>query len=216
MPEEEEYEEAIESLANQNKELQNKNLGLHGVISGSQFLGQQNDNLIKYQLDTDAILERIEHFLKGDVIKVDDITGNVYYEVPEDKNEINFNRYGVNEFMRIISMYVTKETFLSLYEEIRINEIIGDLGDALTDFLFCNYEKMGMDTKFKESKFTLIVLNILHTIENCYRRALGGAEQENIKTRAIVTQSQPLGYGGGGMPRSVPKKKWNPFDKTTW
>jgi len=83
--------------------------------------------------------------------------------------------------MRIASMYVTKEVFLSYYSEERINEIMSDLGNALNNFLYCNYEKMGMDTKFKESKYTMICLNLLHVIESCYRRALDGAEQENLK-----------------------------------
>ncbi len=187
-----------------------------GNLSSSQFAPTQNENLIRYQLDTDGILERIEHFLKGDKIKVDK-DGGVYYETPEDEDR-NFNEYGVNEFMRIISMYLNKETFLSNYDEQRINEIIADLGDALNNFLYCNYEKIGMDTEFKVSKYTLIVLNILHTIESCYRRAIGGAEQMNIRTGRMITQSQPIQGDPYGMGHSsmVRKKKWSPFDKSTW
>ena len=113
----------------------------------------------------------------------------------------------------IMSMYVTKETFLSFYDETRINEILGDLVDALNNFLYCNYEKMGMDTKFKESKYTMICLNLLHTVESCYRRALDGAEQENLRKRAFVTESGGMGGQQRGM---APRKKWRLFDKSTW
>ncbi len=280
----------VDQLGLENQQLKNKTAQLSGALTSQGFQDQDEQNLIQFQLETDKILERIEHFLKGDQVKFGDEgayfsepTKNIlalakqdpktkvtYYiqELKEqkkgtellkevlvkiqnkDKTEIDvmendskrvmdklkkielttlgyryvsvldeekkpLNEYGVAELMRIMSMYVTKETFLSQYGEERIYEILGDLGDALNDFMYCNYEKMGMDTKFKESKYILICLNLLHTVESCYRRALGGAEQENIRTRAIVTQNQ--GFGGGGMGRSPPvKKKWNPLKPQTW
>ena len=205
--------EMIASMSQQNKQLENQNSEMAQAMAAGNFNEQEENNLIHYQLETDKILERIEHFLKGDRIKVDN-TGNVFYETPADEKLRNFNEYGVSELMRIISMYVTKETFLSYYDEERINEIIGDLGDALADFIYCNYEKMGMDTKYKESKYVMIVLNILHTIESCYRRALSGNEQENLRTRSIVTQNNQMNPGMGRNP--VARKKWNPFNPTTW
>ena len=211
------FDESIfDQVSEENKALRNKNLDLTSSMVGSNFNSAEEPTLIHYQLETEKILERIEHFLRGDKIKVRD--GDVYYETPKDKKLINFNEYGVAELMRIISMYVTKETFLSNYEEERINEILADLGDALADFLYCNYENMGMDTKFKQTKFTLIVLNILHTIESCYRRALGGEEMKGLRQRAIVTQHSPMGNQMGGMGGIGPirKKKWHPFKRDTW
>lgn len=287
----------MDEIFSQNKELQNKNLDLSSALSSRSFNEQDEQNLILYQLETDKILERIEHFLKGDqvkfgeqgayfseptksiltVLKKDPKTNLLYYiqelkEMKKGTEKINevvvkiskdkgkdtdeesidiqevdskkileklkkvklknlgykyvttldeskkpLNEYGVAELMRIMSMYITKETFLSYYSEERINEILGDLGDALNNFLYCNYEKMGMDTKFKESKYILICLNLLHTVESCYRRAIDGAEQENLRTRAIVTQNQ--GFGGRGMSpqrNSQMGKKWNPFKPSTW
>ncbi len=199
--------------ANENKDLKNKNLDLQRQMVASNFDSSEDPTLIHYQLETDKILERIEHFLKGDQIKI--VDGETFYETPKDKKLINFNTYGVAEIMRIMAMYVTKETFLSNYEEERINEILADLGDALADFIYCNYEKMGMDTKYKESKFILIVLNILHTVENCYRRALNGEEMKGLRLRAIVTQTNPISNQmmGGGMPM---RKKWHPLRRSTW
>ena len=279
-----------EEIDFQNKELRNQNLQMAGAMASSGFMDQDEQNLIQYQLETDKILERIEHFLKGDQIKfnengayyteptknilavkkTDKKTGITYYiqEIKQakkgtevlnevivkiegkdgeeidvleedsktildkikklklleegykyievlDENKKPLNEYGVSELMRIVSMYVTKEVFLSYYTEIRIIEIMSDLGNALNNFMYCNYEKMGMDTKFKESKYTMICLNLLHVIESCYRRAIEGAEQENLRTRAIVTQSQ--GFGGGGQQSSiVHRPKFNLFKKDTW
>lgn len=280
----------IDDLQFQSKQAMNQNFELSNALASAQ---DTMDNNISYQLETDKILERVEHFLKGEqvkfnkngayfspptknvlcLVKKDPIKGLKYYyqEVKESKigteitkevlikiekingegketevmlNEADskilsdklskvklvdcgykyvevideekkpLNEYGVSEIMRIMSMYVTKETILSCYTEERINEILYDLGSALIDFFYCNYEKMGMDTKFKESKYTLICLNLLHVVESCYRRAIGGEERENIRTRSIVTQSNT------GIPMNISKqqvkKKWNPFDKNTW
>jgi hypothetical protein len=287
--------EVIEQLNIKNREQQIKNQELAGALTSRGLINQEQDNLIYFQLETDKILERIEHFLKGDqikfvtegedkgssyyseptknvlcVLKKDPKTKIIYYfqEIKEnkkgtevqkevlvkisnndgdevmiregdtkmilnklkgikltnqgykyaeiiDENKKPLNEYGVSEMMRIISMYVTKETCLSFYSEERINEILADLGDELNNFLYCNYEKMGMDTKFKESKYKLIVLNVLHVVESCYRRALNGNEQDNLRTRAIVTQNQ--GINTGGFEKRIPmRKKWNPLKPSTW
>jgi hypothetical protein len=287
-------QEYMSNLEMENEQLKQKNLEVTGAMTSQGFLPEEEQNLIQYQLETDKILERVEHFLRGDTIKFSDNgsyfdsptknvlakvrkdvkTGIIYYIqdmkdsmdnseikrnvlvkiINKDGEEVNvmehdsslilsklknvklknlgfryvevvdeekkpLNQYGVAEFMRIISMYVTKETFLSYYTEERIHEIMGDLGDALNNFLYCNYEKMGMDSKFKESKYTIMILNILHTVESCYRRAIGGAEQYNLRSRAIVTQSQGSGSNltGRNMARAgMGTKRWNPLKPSTW
>lgn len=289
MDEEFEPEEYMSNAEIENQQLKQKNMELANAMTGGGFTPEEEQNLIQYQLETDKILERIEHFLRGDTIKFndqgsyfDEPTKNVLANVKRDKktkvvyyiqelkigkgsevkknvlvkivnkdgDEINvmerdsklilsklkemkledqgykyvevldeekkpLNDYGVAEFMRVISMYVTKETFLSYYSEERINEIMGDLADALNNFLYCNYEKMGMDTKFKESKYTILILNILHTVESCYRRAIGGAEQYNLRARAIVTQNQGSS-NLGSLNRAKASSGWHPFKPKTW
>lgn len=274
----------------ENQMLKNENMRLQGQLSGAGLFDGENSNAIKERLDTDKILERIEHFLKGDQITIgeqgayyipptkkvlatvnqdpktkikfyiqeiadkkkgtekinevlvkiknsDDVETDVLIEDSDkvlktmkgikglknlgyeyiqviDDSKRPFNEYGVSELMRTMSMYVNKETILSAYKEDRINEILSDLGNALADFFYSNYEKMGMDTKFKESKFTLIALNLLHVVENCYRRALGGAEQRNLALKGIVSQSGGFGDMAGINPALKPK--WNLFKRATW
>ena len=282
----------MSNLEIENQQLKQKNVEMAGVLTSQGFSPEEEQNLIQYQLETDKILERIEHFLRGDIVKFNEEgsyfgepTKNVLANVKKDKRtkityyiqelkqsgksseikakvlvkilnknggEVNvmerdsklilsklkeirlidqgykyvevldeekkpLNDYGVAEFMRIISMYVTKETFLSQYTEERINEIMGDLGDAINNFLYCNYEKMGMDSKFKESKYTILILNVLHAIESCYRRAIGGAEQYNLRSRSIVTQNQGSGSNSAmSMARGISKEKYHPLKPRTW
>lgn len=282
----------MSNLQMENESLRQKQMELAGALTSQGFTPEEEQNLIQYQLETDKIMERIEHFLKGDQVKFNedgsffseptknvlanikkDLSSGITYYIQEFKEsskgsevkknvlvkiknkdgvEVNvaerdskiildklkllklsdrgyqyvevldeekkpLNEYGVAELMRIISMYVTKETFLSNYDEMRINEIMGDLGDELNNFLYCNYEKMGMNSKFKESKFSLIILNILHTVESCYRRAIGGAEQGYLRSRAIVTQSQGGGSNTGAMSLArANKRSWHPLKLNTW
>ncbi len=286
-------QEYMSNLETENEQLKQDNLKNVGAMTAQGFLPEEDQNLIQYQLETDKILERIEHFLRGDTIKFgdggtyfdsptknvlakvikDSGTGIVYYVqelkdslsssevkrnilvkiINKNGDEVNvmerdsklilgklkkvkmvdlgfkyvevvddekkpLNEYGVAEFMRVISMYVTKETFLSYYTEERIFEIMADLGDALNNFLYCNYEKMGMDSKFKESKYTIMILNILHTIESCYRRAIGGAEQYNLRSRSIVSESHGgSNIGSRNMARAGGRsQKWSPLKPGTW
>lgn len=88
--------------------------------------GQEN-NLIVWQLELDNILERIEHLLKGHVLK-EDGKGGIDYVEPDDKRLIVLNEYGVQMVMNFISFYLNRNTILSNYKEERIYEILHDLG----------------------------------------------------------------------------------------
>lgn len=131
----------------------------------------------------------------------------------KEKDLIVLNDFGVNSIMLIIGNYIDKNTTLSFYKEERINEILSDLGTELTHFIFCNYEKMGMDTEFKKSKYPMIVLNIIHIIESAYRRALEGREKEIINT-ANISYTQPSQTGG--LPRAVQRSKRSWLRPSTW
>ena len=64
-----------------------------------------------------------------------------------------------------------------------------------------------------------MILNILHTIESCYRRAIGGAEQYNLRSRSIVSEHQGSGsnIGARNMARAgISSKKWSPIKPSTW
>ncbi len=234
MDEKDNYIEQLEAEVN-NKSAQNAQLN----NSLQQNMFQEKDgNLIEYQLGFDDMLNRLEHFLRGNVLKVDQ-EGNEFYEKPTmevpdlDKNKkqktnkkglmfktvvaedlILFNEYGVNSLMQIISGYLFKNTVLSRYDDMRINEILADLGDEVSIFIYCNYERMGMTTKFKESRFILLVLQMLHIIESAYRRALGGTASHQINTTSIFTQNEGLRPNGTMNP--MVKPRFNLLKKSTW
>lgn len=210
MVELDELQDAIKNLQTELQKSENKNLQLSTALTS--YSGQQGNNLIEYQLDTQSMLERIEHFLRSDLLIIDD-QGNEIWTKQKDPNKILFNDYGVNAIMSIIANYIDKNTILSYYDELRINEILADLGDELSNFIFCNYEKMGMDTEFKKTRFPLSVITILHSIESTYRRALRGKASEDLNTSKIFTQSDLL----TNRPLQNPiKKSFNLLKPSTW
>lgn len=185
-----------------------KNTQLYNELSNFSQGGTQDPNLVQWQLDTDDILDRIEHFMKGEIIK-EDAEGNVDYIKPETDDLAILNSYGVNSVMQILGNYVNRIHMLSFYSDERVNEILADLGDELALFIFCNYEKMGMTTEFKKSRYAMLVINILHIIESCYRRALFGKEREEANTGRLITETNR--YPGGNIPSALVSQKKKRF-----
>lgn len=221
-----EDEDFLKKLQAESDELRDKNTQLNTALSTSTYQGHEDANLIQYQVDTGEMLSKIEHFLRGEYISVDG-EGNEFWDRPKkiitnkggeeeeviDTSLILFNDYGVNAILSIIGNYLDKNTILSFYDEMRINEILADFGDEISNFIYCNYEKMGMDTNFKKTRFQLVVISILHTTESAYRRALRGKTMEDLNSSRIFTQLDNL---GSGRPQTQAKKKFNLFKPGTW
>ncbi len=187
-----ETDDYIKQLEGEVDTLNTKNTQLSGSLAGSSYAGTPG-NLIEYQLDPGDMLARIEHFLRGDYISINDKTNDEVWTKQENEDLVLFNEYGVNSIMVILGNYIDKNTMLSTYDDMRINEILGDFGDELAKFIFCNYEKMGMNTEFKKTRYQLIVLMILHSVESTYRRAIRGDTRVDLNSAKIFTQSDLIG-----------------------
>lgn len=190
----------ISQLVSEIELLQQKNDRMSRDLANSTYSTNKESNLIAMQIDSAHLLEKLEHFYRGDELVSED--GNVVWKKQKNSELKPFNDYGVSLLMETINKYIDKNTFLSTYTEERIYEILGDLGDELTMVIYCNYEKMGMNTYFKKTKFRLIISTTLHMIESAYRRSLGGQTREDINQSRIVSQSDIMGR----MPMSAPKK----------
>jgi hypothetical protein len=217
-------EQPSADMERQNQELsglRNQNLSLLNALNSSQFgTNAYNQNLVEFQLEAEEFKENLRHYISGDELKTDK-QGNVFYEPQKNEELKTLNDLGISIVMRIISGYVTKQTFLSVYSEERINEIIGELGQLLRVRIYANADKVGLDSEFKLSDFGLLIYTILTFVENAYRRSIGGREREKIGETGIrINQNQPLPGGGynqmGNMPSQMPKKKFNLFKKSTW
>lgn len=205
----------LDNYEQQLRERQNALTQTQESLMGSTLFSQENQNLIVFQLELDNTLEKIEHLLRGDLIQTDR-DGNVSYKPTKDPRLKPMNDYGVQLIMEIIACYINRNTILSYYDPERIDEILADLGDELADLIFCNYEKMGMDTKEKQSRYNLLVLSILNMIESTYRRSLNAGERESLRTGRMVMQNERSGAMMQTAGVNPNMKKFKVFDPRTW
>lgn len=167
--------------------------------SNTMVAGNHNqDNLIKWQLELDSILERIEHILRGDKPTMKD--GNMIFIPPTDDNDKIFNDYGVAEVMRILTMYLNRNTILSNYDEPTINWKVLDFGFEISDLIFLKYEEMGLDTLEKRKRYPMIIRELVDAIHSSFLRALHGGERNSLRQARQITQSENIvGQGVPGM-----------------
>lgn len=160
----------------------------------SMFAYQDSENLIKWQLELDSILERIEHMLRGD--KITFIQGNMQWSKTDDVKEKILNDFGVAEVMRILSMYLNRNTILSNYDEETINWKVLDFGYEISDLFFLKYEAMGLDTLEKRKLYPILVRQLVDVVHSAYLRALHGGERESLREARHITQSDQMNPQG--------------------
>jgi len=78
----------------------------------SSFASKQNDDIIRWQLELNDILERAEHILRGDVPKFRD--GQVVWEDNPHPENNPLNDVGVQEIMKILAMYINRTQFYQI------------------------------------------------------------------------------------------------------
>lgn len=198
----------------------------------SRFSGAGSDDLIRFQLELDNILERVEHLLRGDVLEFDS-RGNLTWKEPSNKEHILFNEYGVQEILRILSVYVNRNTILSNYDETEIKLKVYDFGMELTDLIFMKYNKMFYlpdppDPDDKEASenyydladekcklYPMIVREIVDVVHSTYLRALNGGERHSLREARHVSQSiNPQPSALPGTPQQ--KRNFSLFKPSTW
>lgn len=160
----------------------------------SMFSYQDSDNLIKWQLELDSILERIEHMLRGDKMTFEG--GHMIWMRAEDSRDRILNDFGVAEIMRILSMYLNRNTILSNYDEETINWKVLDFGQEISDLFFLKYESMGLNNLEKRKLYPILVRELVDTTHSAYLRALHGGERESLREARHITQSDNMQQGG--------------------
>lgn len=185
----------IDEIINKSNATEARNIELSQTLA-SMNPQRRDENFLHHQISTEDMLDKIEHFYRGDYQGIDD-DGDMAWLQREDDELVTFNEFGVTSLMEIITRYIDKNTTLSFYTSQRIYEILADIGDDLILFLLCNYEKMGMNTHFKKTKFRLIITTTVHIIESAYMRALQGRTMEEVNQSKVVGQF-------GTMPAPVP------------
>jgi len=163
----------------------------------SSFSSKANEDIIKWQLELNDILERAEHILRGDVPKFRD--GHIVWEENPNPQNNPLNTVGVQEIMKILSMYINRNTILSDYSNEEINFKVYDFGRAVNNLIFMKDFEFGMDTQDKRKNYEMLVTELKDIVHSAYKRALDGAEKRSLREMINVSQatstSAQLGNG---------------------
>jgi len=163
----------------------------------SSFATRQDDNIIRWQLELNDILERAEHILRGDIPKFKD--GEVIWEKNPDPEMNTLNETGVQECMKILAMYVNRNTILSDYTNEEINFKVYDFGRAVNNLIYMRDWEFGMNTEEKRKNYEILVTELKDIVHSSYKRALDGAEKRSLREMITVSQqtstSAQLGNG---------------------
>jgi len=159
----------------------------------SAFVPQYQDNLIKWQLELDNILERCEHILRGDKLVFEN--GNLLWKANINEKDNILNEYGVQEVVRILSMYLNRNTILSDYTNEEIREKVLDFGREINDLFFMKYEEMGLIGLEKRKNYPMLIREMVDIVHSSYKRSLNGSEKRSLREARQITQSESLQGG---------------------
>jgi len=164
------------------------------------------DDIVKWQLELNDILERAEHILNGDIVVFKD--GQIFWDKNPHPENNCLNEFGVKTIMKILANYINRNTILSDYEQEEINYKVFDFGRELNNLIFMKYEEMGMDNEDKRKEYPMLVREVVDIVHSSYKRALKGGERRSLREMIQIQQStQTMEQGGMTVnPQGIPQK----------
>lgn len=165
----------------------------------SSFSAKTEDNIVRWQLELNDILERAEHILRGDVPSFQD--GHIIWKDNPTPENNPLNAVGVQEIMKILALYVNRNKVLSDYTNDEIKFKVFDFGRAVNNLIFMRDHEFGMNTEEKRKNYEMLVREMVDIVHDTYKRALDGAEKRSLREMIQVSQatttSNQIGNGYG-------------------
>lgn len=164
--------------------------------SHSQFGTKASEDIARWQLELNDILEKAEHVLKGDVVAFEN--GQLIWKDNPKPSQNTLNKFGVATCMKFLSMYVNRNTILADYTDEEVRYKVLDFGKRFNDLIFLKYEELGMDNEEKRKEYASLVGAMTDIVHSSYSRAKDGRERESYRKMISVSQaSSGMGVGSG-------------------
>lgn len=193
-----EIEEAIYRMEEQDlSPSQQDNQNPRNNSNISSFSTREDENLIKWQLELNDILERAEHILKGDIPTFEN--GNIVWKDNPEPEKNCLNKEGVQAIMKILAMYVNRNKILSDYSNKEINLKVFDFARTLNNLIFMKDVEYGMDTQDKRKEYDMLVNELKDIIHDTYKRALEGSEKRSLREMITISQASSTSANLGNM-----------------
>lgn len=137
-------------------------------------------NFLHYSLDTEEILEKLEHFFKSEYY-------NKRTKTWQCKGESLMNDTGINYIKSLIRGFIGKEIVLSNFSEEEIPTIMIGVADLVNDELYLYWEKFGLAEKDNPDVCDLAKVGIVYettiiNVEAALKRAINGFTFKGIRT----------------------------------
>lgn len=155
------------------------------------------ENSIKYQIESDDILETVERTLKNQVLRLNRDTGEYQWSVVEDTEPI-INEKGINKFMLILRSRLTKVFILSNLNPQIINNMVIDIGNNVIDLIYSNWDLFGIQGTADATLVNNLLCDNVHATlkkgEGIYLKFLGRVhnvheiQHRNIRDTPSPTQ----------------------------
>lgn len=162
----------------------------------SSFNSRTNEDLVKWQLELNDILERAEHILRGDIPEFRE--GHVLWKKNPNMEDNSINERGVHEILKVLAMYVNRNTILSDYTNEEINIKVYDAGREINNLVFMRSEDFGMDTEEKKKSYPILVREMIDIVHSAYKRALMGSEKRSLREMINISQATNTNAQMGG------------------
>lgn len=184
----------------------------------SSFSSRPDESLIRWQLEVNDILEKAEHILRGDVPKFKD--GNIIWETNPNPEQNTLNDKGVSEAMKVLSMYVNRNTILSDYTNKEINFKVFDFAREINNLFFMRSDDFGMDNDEKKKGYPMLITELKDIVHSAYKRALDGAEKRSLREMINISEnsstSAQLGNGVTINNQGIPAKQRGLLNPMRW
>lgn len=125
-------------------------VGVHNALQQGTALANQNrqlqyqmedieKNLAEAQLDCEETLNKINHLLRQDILKLGDEQILEWFAIDDEKKRVLTDE-GVERIMQVMVSYINKESLLSNFDDKTIMRRMLEFSLALNSLLFLKYE----------------------------------------------------------------------------
>lgn len=170
-------------------------------VQGRSFSGfkpnESSNDIARWQLELNDILEKTEHILRGDIVVFQN--GKQEWHKNPEPHENTLNEKGVQLCMKLLSFYINRNTILSDFTEEQISYKVLDFGKRLNNLIFVKYDEMGMDTEEKRKEYASLVGVMVDVVHSAYARAKDGRERESYRKMISVSENTNGMVGQGGV-----------------
>lgn len=165
----------------------------------SAFSSGKMDDMARFQLELNDLLEQTEHILKGDIVEW--VDGQKIWSANPHPEKNPLNSEGIRKIMLELQTYINRHIILGDYEENDINKILKDYSKKVADLIYMKYDELGMDNDDKRQDYASIVMNLVNLVYASYSRAKDGGERRSLREMISIQQSHQS--QGTGMPQMM-------------